>query len=114
MDMLCHPPPGGHVRAPRLRAHAGSPPGIQGMRWFNVEVSGESAHAGTAPVSLRRDALREAVAMIAALRELTTDPSDITRFTVGRMLVTPNSVAFSITQSIALHIEPCLSSTSAV
>ena len=65
--------------------------GIQGMRWFNVEVSGESAHAGTAPVSLRRDALREAVTMIAALRELTADASDITRFTVGRMLVTPNS-----------------------
>ncbi len=69
----------------------GAVTGVQGMRWFNVEVSGESAHAGTAPVSLRRDALREAVAMIAALRELTDDPSDITRFTVGRMLVTPNS-----------------------
>jgi N-carbamoyl-L-amino-acid hydrolase len=69
----------------------GAVTGIQGMRWFNVEVSGESAHAGTAPVSLRRDALREAVAMIAALRELTADPLDITRFTVGRMLVTPNS-----------------------
>ena len=69
----------------------GAVTGIQGMRWFNVEVSGESAHAGTAPVSLRRDALRQAVAMIGALRELTADPADVTRFTVGRMLVTPNS-----------------------
>jgi len=69
----------------------GAVTGIQGMRWFNVEVSGESAHAGTAPVSLRRDALRQAVEMITALRELTTDPCDATRFTVGRMLVTPNS-----------------------
>jgi N-carbamoyl-L-amino-acid hydrolase len=34
----------------------GAVTGVQGMRWFNVEVSGESAHAGTAPVSLRRAA----------------------------------------------------------
>jgi hypothetical protein len=32
--------------------------GIQGLRWFNVEVFGESAHAGTTPVSARKDALR--------------------------------------------------------
>jgi beta-ureidopropionase / N-carbamoyl-L-amino-acid hydrolase len=81
-------------QGPLLEANArsiGVVTGIQGMRWFNVEVSGESAHAGTAPVSRRRDALREAVAMIAALRELAADASDVTRFTVGRMLVTPNS-----------------------
>jgi N-carbamoyl-L-amino-acid hydrolase len=65
--------------------------GIQGLRWFNVEIFGETAHAGTTPVSGRRDALREAIDAIVALRELTRDPADTTRFTVGRMLVTPNS-----------------------
>ena len=73
--------------------------GIQGLRWFNVEVFGESAHAGTTPVSARKDALREAIAAIEALRELTQDPSDTTRFTVGRMLVTPNSP-----NSVASHV----------
>jgi len=65
--------------------------GIQGLRWFNVEVLGETAHAGTSPIAARRDALREAIAAINALQELTHDASDTVRFTIGRMLVTPNS-----------------------
>jgi N-carbamoyl-L-amino-acid hydrolase len=73
--------------------------GIQGLRWFDVEFSGETAHAGTTPVSGRRDALREAVAAICALQELTRDASDTVRFTVGRMLVTPNS-----SNSVASHV----------
>ncbi|HUF82626.1 MAG TPA: hydantoinase/carbamoylase family amidase, partial [Burkholderiales bacterium] len=34
--------------------------GIQGLRWFNVEFFGETAHAGTTPLAGRKDALREA------------------------------------------------------
>jgi len=73
--------------------------GIQGLRWFNVEVFGETAHAGTTPVGARKDAVREAVAAINALTELTRDASDTTRFTIGRMLVTPNSP-----NSVASHV----------
>ncbi len=73
--------------------------GIQGLRWFNVEVFGKTDHAGTTPLGLRKDALRASVAIIAALHELTHDPQDITRFTVGRMLVTPNSP-----NSVASHV----------
>ena len=73
--------------------------GIQGLRWFNVEVFGESAHAGTTPVGARKDALRDAIAAINALHELTRDASDTVRFTVGRMLVTPNSP-----NSVAGHV----------
>lgn len=65
--------------------------GIQGLRWFNIEVLGETAHAGTTPLRARRDALREAIAVINALHELTRDESDTVRFTVGRMLLSPNS-----------------------
>ncbi len=68
-----------------------------------VEVIGETAHAGTAPLRGRRDAVREAVAMITALEEMMLDAADTVRFTVGRIEVapnTPNSVparaAFSI------------------
>ena len=65
--------------------------GIQGLRWFNVEVIGETAHAGTTPLESRRDALREAIAAINALHALARDAGDAVRFTIGRMLVTPNS-----------------------
>ena len=51
--------------------------GIQGLRWFNVEVFGESAHAGTTPLAVRKDAVRSAVATINALAELTRDPQDV-------------------------------------
>jgi N-carbamoyl-L-amino-acid hydrolase len=68
-----------------------------------VEVEGEPGHAGTAPLHGRKDALRAAVAMIAALQELMHDATDRLRFTVGRIEVFPNSpntvparVAFSI------------------
>jgi N-carbamoyl-L-amino-acid hydrolase len=65
--------------------------GIQGLRWFNIEVFGKTDHAGTAPLKLRKDAMRAAVDIINGLRELTADPDDVVRFTVGRVLVTPNS-----------------------
>ena len=77
----------------------GAVTGIQGLRWFNIEVFGETAHAGTTPLALRKDAMRDAIAIINAIAELARDATDITRFTVGRMLVSPNSP-----NSIASHV----------
>ena len=65
--------------------------GIQGARWYVVEVDGEPGHAGTAPLGSRKDAVRAAVAMIGALQELMRDETDQLRFTVGRIEVFPNS-----------------------
>ena len=65
--------------------------GIQGLRWFSVEVGGQTAHAGTTPIKARRDALSAAVAMVGALEALMHDPTDIVRFTVGRFETAPNS-----------------------
>ena len=63
--------------------------GIQGARWYVVEVEGEPGHAGTAPLRGRKDAVRAAVAIIAALQELMHDATDVLRFTVGRIEVFP-------------------------
>lgn len=65
--------------------------GIQGSRWYLVKVKGESAHAGTTPIKRRKDAVRTAVGVIAALHDLMEDDTDRIRFTVGRFDVTPNS-----------------------
>ncbi|MEZ5930352.1 MAG: Zn-dependent hydrolase [Alphaproteobacteria bacterium] len=65
--------------------------GIQGSRWFLVKVRGEGAHAGTTSLASRKDALRSAVRIIAALEEMMQDGDDRVRFTVGRFDVTPNS-----------------------
>jgi len=80
--------------------------GIQGSRWFNVTIKGESAHAGTTPLALRRDAVQGMVRAITALNRLTADPEDVLRFTVGRMSVLPNSsnsVASEVRFSIDLR-----------
>ena len=96
-------------QGPLLEAEAldiGVVTGIQGSRWFTVTVSGTSAHAGTTPLSLRRDAMADAVRAIAALSEAMHDPDDVLRFTVGRLSVTPNasnSVADQVVFSIDLR-----------
>ncbi|HET6184624.1 MAG TPA: M20 family metallo-hydrolase [Acetobacteraceae bacterium] len=80
--------------------------GIQGSRWFAVTLSGETAHAGTTPLKLRRDAVQDMVRAIATLNALMEDPEDVLRFTVGRIVVEPNtsnSVADRATFTIDLR-----------
>lgn len=65
--------------------------GIQGSRRYTVEVLGEEAHAGTAPLRTRQDALKAAAAMVGSLEEAMADETDTVRFTVGRFDVAPGS-----------------------
>ena len=65
--------------------------GIQGSRWFTVTLTGATAHAGTAPLRGRRDAVQDMVRAIGALNALTADATDTLRFTVARVEVSPNT-----------------------
>lgn len=81
-------------QGPRLETEGldiGVVEGIQGSRWFLVEIAGRTDHAGTTPLRLRQDAVQDMVRAIAALNALTHDPEDVLRFTVGRVEVSPNS-----------------------
>jgi N-carbamoyl-L-amino-acid hydrolase len=81
-------------QGPRLEAAGldiGVVEGIQGSRWFVVEIAGKTDHAGTTPLKLRKDAVQDMVRAIQALNELTDDPEDVLRFTVGRIEVHPNT-----------------------
>ena len=69
----------------------GAVTGVQGSRRYTVEILGEEAHAGTAPLKTRKDALKAAVSMIHALEEVMADDTDTVRFTVGRFEVAPGS-----------------------
>jgi beta-ureidopropionase / N-carbamoyl-L-amino-acid hydrolase len=42
----------------------GAVQGVQGMRWYEVTVTGEAAHTGTTPMALRKNALIGAARMI--------------------------------------------------
>ncbi len=81
-------------QGPRLEAGGhdiGVVEGIQGSRWFLIEITGKSDHAGTTPLALRKDPVQDMLRAIAALNALTHDPADVLRFTVGRIEVSPNS-----------------------
>jgi N-carbamoyl-L-amino-acid hydrolase len=65
--------------------------GIHGARWYAVDVEGEAGHAGTTPMSGRKDALVAALRIIAAMGAQVQPDSNALRFTVGRMQVSPNS-----------------------
>jgi N-carbamoyl-L-amino-acid hydrolase len=80
---------------------------VQGYRVFEVTVRGRTAHAGTTPHNMRKDAMRGAISVIAALSEEFDDPDGgITRFTVGRISALPGSpstVADEVTFTIDLR-----------
>ena len=65
--------------------------GVQGLCWYRVEVFGEEAHAGTAPLKTRKDALKAATSIIVALEELMDDKTETVRFTIGRFECSPGA-----------------------
>ncbi|HSK42242.1 MAG TPA: Zn-dependent hydrolase [Arenibaculum sp.] len=65
--------------------------GVQGMRWYEVTVTGFESHAGTTPMHLRRDALVGASRMIDAVHRVALDHAPLAVGTVGLVEVRPNS-----------------------
>lgn len=66
---------------------------IQGIRWLQVTLVGQDAHAGTTPMNRRKDALLGAANMISEINALVVAEDHDARLTVGRLDVEPNSGA---------------------
>ena len=64
--------------------------GVQGIRWYEIEVAGMESHAGTTPMERRQDALAAASTMVAETIRLGETTPDA-RATVGMLEVSPNS-----------------------
>jgi N-carbamoyl-L-amino-acid hydrolase len=65
--------------------------GVQGIRWLDIQVSGQDAHAGTTPLNVRRDALLAAAEIVRGAHALGLKAGEDARVTVGRLNVIPNS-----------------------
>ncbi|CUW20078.1 N-carbamoyl-L-amino acid hydrolase [Serratia grimesii] len=63
----------------------------QGQRWYELEITGFSAHAGTTPMDRRRDALLGFAAMVIAVNNIGKDFMPDARATIGMAQITPNS-----------------------
>lgn len=70
----------------------GAVEGVQGISWQEVTVSGQSNHAGTTPMSLRKDPGYVAAACAAFIRDLAVELGHPQVATCGRMQFTPNLV----------------------
>ena len=70
----------------------GAVEGVQGISWQEVTVSGQSNHAGTTPMNLRKDPGYVAASCAAFIRELATDLGHPQVATCGRMQFAPNLV----------------------
>jgi N-carbamoyl-L-amino-acid hydrolase len=65
--------------------------GVQGMRWYEVTVTGMDCHAGSTPMRLRQDALVAAARMIAAVQSVGLSHAPDAVATVGLIEARPNS-----------------------
>jgi N-carbamoyl-L-amino-acid hydrolase len=77
--------------------------GVQGVRWFDVTLTGRDSHAGTTPMTARRDAMVGAARAIAALDAVARAHPPSAVITVGMVEVksasrnvVPGEVFFSI------------------
>lgn len=66
--------------------------GVVGIEWLEVEIEGLANHAGTTPMSERRDALATTGTIIHRLRSLGTYFRDNIVMTVGDLEVKPGSI----------------------
>jgi N-carbamoyl-L-amino-acid hydrolase len=65
--------------------------GVQGMRWYEVTVTGQDAHTGATPMRLRKDALLGAARMVERINAIAMAHAPDAVGTVGLMEVKPNS-----------------------
>ena len=65
--------------------------GVQGIRWFEVTLTGQEAHAGATPMRRRKDALVGASRMVGEVNRIGLANLPHACATVGMMQVFPNS-----------------------
>ncbi|MCR6498297.1 Zn-dependent hydrolase [Shinella sp. CPCC 101442] len=65
---------------------------LQGISWQKVTIEGDANHAGTTPISMRRDAGHAAARVITFLRERAKASNTPTVATVGCMAFEPNAI----------------------
>lgn len=65
--------------------------GVQGMRWYDIELRGEAVHAGPTPMTSRRDPVRAMHAVVAALYQLAEQTGPAARVTFGDVRFEPGS-----------------------
>ena len=70
----------------------GAVTGVQGISWTEVNITGQSNHAGTTPMSMRRDAGLAAGELVVAVRRIASEMGGTQVATVGALRLHPDLV----------------------
>ncbi len=70
----------------------GAVTGVQGISWTEVNITGQSNHAGTTPMSMRRDAGLAAGELVVAVRRIAAEMGGTQVGTVGALRLHPDLV----------------------
>ena len=70
----------------------GAVTGVQGISWTEVNITGQSNHAGTTPMSMRRDAGLAAGELVVAVRRIVDEMGGTQVGTVGALRLHPDLV----------------------
>jgi beta-ureidopropionase / N-carbamoyl-L-amino-acid hydrolase len=65
--------------------------GVQGVRWFDVTITGSESHTGATPMTLRKNALLGAARMVDRIDAIARAHAPLAVGTVGMIEVSPNS-----------------------
>jgi len=80
--------------------------GIVGLKWWDVEITGLTNHAGTTPMNDRKDAMLAAAKFVLAVNEIITQTEGAQVGTVGRMEAfpgAPNVIPGKVVASLELR-----------
>ena len=75
----------------RERTQIGVVTGVQGMRWYEATLTGQEAHTGATPMTMRKNALLGAARMIETIDAIAKKYAPLAVGTVGLIEVKPNS-----------------------
>jgi N-carbamoyl-L-amino-acid hydrolase len=80
--------------------------GIVGLKWWDVEITGKTNHAGTTPMNDRQDAMLAAAQFVLAVNEIVTEMEGAQVGTVGRINAfpgVPNVIPGKVVASLELR-----------
>lgn len=66
--------------------------GIVGITWTDVQIAGQSDHAGPSPMNLRHDALMAAAEIVLGVEQIALNQDETAVSTVGRIVAKPNVI----------------------
>lgn len=80
--------------------------GVQGMRWYDLVITGQPLHAGPTPMDQRQDPMKAVSQIITALFALADDTGPLARATFGDINASPgsrNTVPETVTLTVDLR-----------